>query len=199
MTTQLCSAHDIIALHAKKITDWYNNDKSLIEPNDLLQAIELNHLNNFSLWLDEDKARRDDKGFEYVYNAKRNIDHYNQQRNNQMENIDQILFNQLQPLTQGGEFHSETPGMIIDRLSILSLKQYHMHLQTQRNDVDDVHQKNCHDKYNIICLQLTHLGEFLDKYLRDIQDKKRSFRLYKQFKMYNDKSLNPELYQPAES
>jgi hypothetical protein len=32
--------------------------------------------------------------------------------------------------------HSETTGMMIDRLSILSLKIFHMRLQTERTDVD---------------------------------------------------------------
>lgn len=47
-----------------------------------------NHHWNYALWHEEDKARRDDKGFEYVYHAKRNIDRYNQQRNNMMEAMD---------------------------------------------------------------------------------------------------------------
>ena len=35
--------------------------------------------------------------------------------------------------TPDSPLHSETPGMIIDRLSILSLKVYHMRLEAGRN------------------------------------------------------------------
>lgn len=46
------------------------------------RLLEENHLRNFSLWHEEDVARRDDLGFERIYQAKRSIDRFNQERNN---------------------------------------------------------------------------------------------------------------------
>ena len=56
-----------------------------------------NHLRNFLLWHEEDIARRDDLGCERVYQAKRAIDRYNQERNNFIEEMDQALVVALRP------------------------------------------------------------------------------------------------------
>lgn len=188
------NSNQISQLQKERISHWYQAGTSIQSTRDLWQAIERNHLNNFSLWLDEDKARRDDKGFEYVYRAKRQIDQYNQQRNNEMEIIDTMLFNTLQPIQTDVEFHSETPGMMIDRLSILHLKQYHMHQQTLRTDVNETHRQTCQTKLKTIDLQIEHLMHCLDRLVEQVQAGTRSFRVYHQFKMYNDSTLNPELY-----
>jgi hypothetical protein len=84
--------------------------------------------------------------------------------------------------------------MIIDRLSILALKSYHMALQTQRQDVDENHRNSCHNKLAIIHQQLKQLTQCLKQLLDEVQERKRTFRIYHQFKMYNDPTLNPELY-----
>src|SRR5690606_8526803 len=87
------------------------------------RLVEENHLRNFSLWHEEDIARRDDIGFEAVSRAKRNIDRFNQERNNFAEEMDKAIVNALAPAETGCPRNSETPGMIIDRLSILALKE----------------------------------------------------------------------------
>ena len=162
---------------------------------DFLGIVEENHAFNFQLWNAEDRARREDMGFEFVYNAKREIDHYNQQRNNRMETMDEWLFNELQPTCSTTcPVHSETPGMIIDRLSILTLKAYHMALQVARVDVDSNHLETCHSKLHTINEQKKQLQDCLQHYLEEINNKTRTFRVYHQFKMYNDATLNPQLY-----
>lgn len=162
------------------------------------QLVEENHAFNFQLWHAEDRARRDDLGFEFVYQAKREIDTCNQLRNNRMEAMDEWLFNKLQPAKpEHCPVNSESPGMIIDRLSILSLKSYHMALQTERQDVTEEHRKSCTNKFETIQLQLAQLTLCLKQLLNEVQDKNRTFRIYHQFKMYNDPMLNPELYNQA--
>ncbi len=61
------------------------------------RLLEENHLRNFSLWHEEDVARRDDLGFERVYQAKRNIDRFNQERNNFAEEMDKAVVAALHP------------------------------------------------------------------------------------------------------
>lgn len=161
----------------------------------LLGLVEENHAFNFQLWNTEDCARRDDLGYEYVYQAKRRIDHFNQQRNNRMEAIDLALSEQLHPASHlDCPVHSETPGMMIDRLSILSLKAYHMKQQTHRQDASTEHRQQCLLKYEIIETQKKQLTDCLAELLKEVAQKQRTFRLYHQFKMYNDPNLNPELY-----
>ncbi len=159
-----------------------------------LQLVEENHSFNYQLWHAEDRARREDKGYEFVYHAKREIDYYNQQRNNRMEAIDEWLFDNMLPsLESTCPVHSETPGMMIDRLSILALKAYHMQLQVLRTDVDLTHRERCQLKWKMILAQKDQLQACLEQLFKDIQEGLRSFKIYRQFKMYNDPTLNPQL------
>jgi hypothetical protein len=187
---------DIERLHRESILLWKTQP---IIPNksEFLNLVLQNHAFNFQLWQEEDKARREDKGFEFVYNAKRQIDHFNQQRNNHMELMDQWLYQQVKLTAVAAvdcPVHSETPGMMIDRLSILSLKQFHMGLQTTRQNVDEPHRLSCLDKLQLIERQRNQLLICLREFFDDCLSGKRTFKLYLQLKMYNDKNLNPELY-----
>lgn len=184
----------ISALHRESIIRWQKG--VCLAQEGFLALVEKNHAFNFQLWNAEDRARRDDKGHAFVYHAKREIDGFNQQRNNCMEAMDQWLFEQLSPAAPSINcpVHSETPGMIIDRLSILALKIHHMRLQTERTDVDDTHQQSCQKKLYTLLSQQEQLHQCIEQLAAEIKDKKRTFRLYHQFKMYNDPTLNPELY-----
>ena len=185
---------EIAVLHSDSIINWKKDGVNLNCDN-FFRLAEENHAFNYQLWHAEDRARRDDAGYEFVYHAKREIDKHNQQRNNRMEMMDEWLFNQLQPAsTTVCPVHSETPGMMVDRLSILALKAYHMMLQTTRQDVDDTHRQTCFDKLHIIKAQQKQLQTCLHDLLQEVSNKTRTFRVYHQFKMYNDPTLNPELY-----
>lgn len=188
------NASAIIALHKKSILLWKSNGIEY-QQKQFLQLVEENHSFNYQLWHAEDRARRDDMGYEFVYQAKREIDFCNQLRNNRMEAMDEWIYTLLQPAKPDHcPVNSESPGMIIDRLSILSLKSYHMALQTKRDDVDEEHRKTCTQKLEIIQEQLEQLTLCLEQLLTDVENKTRTFRVYHQFKMYNDPKLNPELY-----
>lgn len=189
----------ITKLHKNCIIQWKFSGINH-QHQDFYRLVEENHAFNYQLWHAEDRARREDMGYEFVYHAKREIDQCNQLRNNRMEAMDTWLYDLLQPAEHSHcAVNSESPGMIIDRLSILSLKSYHMTLQTQRQDVDEEHRTICQSKLEIIQQQLEQLDFCLKQFLIEIQEKKRTFRVYHQFKMYNDPSLNPELYSPRYS
>ena len=187
-------ATEIALLHRECITHW-KKDGITFNQMDFLKIVEENHAFNYQLWHAEDRARRDDLGFEFVFRAKREIDHYNQQRNNRMEAMDEWLATSLEPAPPSScPVHSETPGMMIDRLSILALKAYHMSLQVVRVDVDVLHQQVCRAKLLTIEEQQKQLQDCLYLLLQAIHSKTRTFRVYHQFKMYNDPTLNPEIY-----
>lgn len=192
--SELIQASTITQLHQNCIMQWKAAGISH-QYEGLYRQVEENHAFNYQLWHAEDRARRDDMGHEFVYHAKREIDRCNQLRNNCMETIDTLLFNSLQPMSHTQcPVHSESPGMIIDRLSILALKSYHMELQTKRQDVDEQHRSTCRHKLAVIHQQLEQLTCCFDILIEEVVTKKRTFRIYHQFKMYNDPMLNPELY-----
>jgi len=181
-------------LQRKKTVAWHQGPYGPSQ-NGFLQLVEANHYCNFELWHEEDRARRDDKGYRFVYQAKRNIDAWNQKRNDLIEKIDRWLVERLPDMPNDIAMNSETPGMIIDRLSILTLKAYHMKEESQRESAQRFQREGCMRKLDIIRRQHADLFEALELLMADVFKGKRGFRVYSQFKMYNDPALNPELYE----
>ncbi len=158
--------------------------------------IAANHRYNGLLWNEEDKARRTDVGAQEIAACKRLIDQYNQKRNDAVEAIDEAILESLGNPEPAGEarLNSETAGAMIDRLSILSLKIFHMKEQTQRVDVDLDHIRKCETKLERLTEQRIDLGACFDVLLDEARTGRAYFKVYRQFKMYNDPSLNPYLY-----
>jgi hypothetical protein len=158
--------------------------------------IELNHRHNSLLWDEEDLARRKDVPDSAIAANKRTIDRYNQERSNAIEHIDELLLRRLaavQPSAQA-RLNSETAGSIIDRLSITSLKIFHMRLQTERTDASAEHIETCRAKLARLLEQRGDLQACLDSLLSECAAGHAYFKIYRQFKMYNDPTLNPYLY-----
>jgi Protein of unknown function (DUF4254) len=191
-----CQPHDVsgIAAHQAVLTHRWHQTGPVAPGEGFIRLVEENHLRNFLLWHEEDVARRDDLGFESVYRAKRAIDRYNQERNNYAEEMDKAYVAELQPLEIGPPRNSETPGMIVDRLSILALKEYHMHEEAVRPDAGEAHREKCAQKFARIRQQRLDLIAALEGLLAEVRAGRRTFSVYYQFKMYNDPALNPQLY-----
>jgi len=158
--------------------------------------VELNHRCNCLLWDEEDLARRTQVADSEIAGNKRAIDRANQQRNDAIELIDETLLETLSDVERrpGARLNSETAGSMIDRLSILSLKIHHMRLQTQRRDVDRAHIDNCLARLARFLEQRADLAGCLDRLLADAWLGNAWFKVYRQFKMYNDPALNPAVY-----
>ncbi|HQZ63620.1 MAG TPA: DUF4254 domain-containing protein [Planctomycetaceae bacterium] len=186
-----------IVARQQQCTHQWHSDEPAAHGDGFLAMVEQNHLENFCLWHEEDIARRDDLGAHRVLQAKRTIDRHNQRRNDLVEKMDLWLVRELKPVESGCSFNSETPGMMIDRLSILALKEYHMNEEVQRTDATGEHRSKCMAKLNVIRQQITDLTRALDDLLVQVQQGTRSFRIYFQFKMYNDAELNPQLRKAA--
>jgi len=186
---------DAITHLQSALTDqWHQTTPRASEVKDELERLIIeNHLRNFLLWHEEDIARREDIGHARIYQAKRAIDRYNQQRNDFIEKIDKHLVASLKPSTEGCPFNSETPAMMIDRLSILALKEFHMREETEREDAASEHVCKCSKKLIVVTQQIADLALALNTLVEEVKTGTRSFRVYFQFKMYNDPELNPEL------
>jgi hypothetical protein len=159
-------------------------------------SIEANHRFNTLLWDEEDQARRRDVADSAIAANKRAIDGYNQKRNDAIERIDEALLARLAAVTpRAGAWHnSETAGAMIDRLSILALKVFHMRAQAERTDADADHVASCDEKLARLIVQRNDLARCLDTLLVAAARGDAFWRIYRQFKMYNDPALNPYLY-----
>jgi len=190
-------AADVVAFHDSRhaIASWAKSGAAQHAAG-LWQAIEDNHRNNCALWDEEDLARRRSVPDSEIAANKRAIDGYNQKRNDAIERIDEFLLTALTatPPKPDARLNSETAGSMCDRLSILSLKIHHMRIQTLRTDVDREHVDTCKAKLARLVEQRTDLAGCLDGLLAECTRGESQFKVYRQFKMYNDPKLNPAVY-----
>ncbi len=193
------SAERIIEWYTDLTDLWHNAAPMVSEDHDSPKGMtQWIHFKNFTLWHLEDEARRDDIADEEIVKIKRSIDYNNQRRSEVIEKIDVWLANVL--ATSGiepevdVEINSETPGSIIDRLSILTLKIFHMEEQVERKDVGKEHIEISQKKLVILDEQRQDLGRALDKLILDLRQAHKRHKIYHQFKMYNDPNFNPALY-----
>ena len=147
-------------------------------------------------WHYEDLIR--DPGIKPVeaLELKRKIDASNQDRTDTVEDIDSYFLNQFNSVTPQADATSntESPAWAYDRLSILSLKIYHMLEESQRNTASATHRQQCADKLAVLQTQRQDLSRSIDQLLDDLSAGRKTMKVYKQMKMYNDKALNPVLY-----
>lgn len=185
----------ILSLHKQSTISWHDVIK-LSQEELPWKYVEENHLKNFCLWHEEDIVRIPDIETIRIVEAKRNIDRFNQQRNDAIEKMDEWILFYLNMIKVGPQekMHSETPGMIIDRLSIMSLKRYHMLEETFRSDASEAHKLLCNNKVMVLTEQIADLADCLRNLFKLLESGELKFKVYRQFKMYNDPNLNPELY-----
>ncbi len=185
----------IVALH--DAANALGHDASLPKPaaaSAFDSLILAQHAANFDLWHREDAARDPLAGDAVIAAVKRNIDKLNQRRNDLAERVDIALLDAAPAQNVAAPLHSETPGMMIDRLSILSLKVFHTAEEAHRRGADSAHHIRNQDRLVILEEQRTDLAACLDALWHDVTSGLRRFKLYRQMKMYNDPALNPVLY-----
>ena len=158
--------------------------------------IDVNHRCNRLLWDEEDLARRTEVPAAQIVANKRAIDAYNQQRNDAIERIDELLLARLAGVIVSADawHNSETAGSITDRLSILALKIFHMSAAAKRPATAAAHRAACRDRHRRLCVQRDELASCFDTLLTHAVEGAAFWRIYRQFKMYNDPLFNPYLY-----
>ncbi len=189
---------EIIQLHISTVAAWHREPMEN-HYDGLLSLVCQQHQFNYQLWHQEDIARSPNVSDSEIATVKRAIDRFNQLRNDWIERVDDWLTRYLEEnhvvAVDGAPQNSETPGSIVDRLSILALRIFHLEEQLERTDIDEAHIEKVQSRLAICRVQQNELATCLDRLLTQILAGQVHHRTYRQFKMYNDPSLNPYLYQ----
>jgi hypothetical protein len=192
-------AKHVVSVFQKSVIDWHKEEKPSNNPYDP-QSIDhtlyqKNQVDTIQ-WHIEDEIRRPDIPLEEVVALKRKIDALNQDRTDTVEKLDDFVGELVKNVTvqPNARLNSESPAWIMDRMSILELKIFHMKEQVERKDASPEHLQNCQNKLNILTEQREDLILCLDELIEDYAKGIRRFKVYRQMKMYNDKNLNPSLY-----
>lgn len=189
----------VVEIFKNSVSDWHKEESPSANPfpPSSLEFLfyQKNQIDTIQ-WHVEDEIRRPDLPDKDLVQFKRRIDALNQERTDLVEQIDDQISAMFKSVEKkpDARMNSETPAWLIDRMSILELKIYHMKEQTERKDVSPEHIQTCQNKLNVLLEQRADLSKCLDELLDDLAKGDKFYKVYRQMKMYNDKNLNPSLY-----
>jgi hypothetical protein len=199
----MLSANDCYKAFQKSIDDYHIHDdvdaplRNPFPPNSFEALLYHKNWIDTVQWHLEDIIRKPEIDPKEGIALKRRIDKSNQDRTDMVEKVDdQFLakFHGVVPKPRA-RMNSETPAWLLDRMSILLLKIYHMKEQTERTDVSADHISKTKSKLSVLLEQREDMRQAYDELIEDIEKGNRKFKVYRQMKMYNDSSLNPMLYE----
>lgn len=139
------------------------------------KALALHGL-NFALWHHEDAVLRPGADDHEVARRKRCIDDVNARRNAAIEDIDATLLDRVDP-NPNAPLHTETPGTMVDRLSVLALRIVHTNRAGQPTA-----------RLAVLDEQYDDLFAGLEQFLARLQAGEVRFKLYRQFKSAGQRS-----------
>lgn len=167
-----------------------------------IQGSDIEQLLYQKCWIDtvqwhyEDLIRDPDIDPKGGMALKRLIDASNQRRTDMVEQIDDWFLAEFETVNVevNATVNTESPAWVVDRLSILALKIYHMREQVERDNVDREHVEQAKAKLAVLHEQQIDLSASFNELLADIGSGKRLMKVYRQMKLYNDPATNPVLY-----
>ncbi len=172
---------------SKIFKDFLTNSRKDSDCSNSLEALILKTIQvNKKIWDLEDSARRFELGDKHVATSKRDIDINNQIRNDLIRQMDREIstyFDVSPGLRES--FYSETPGMIIDRLAIIFIKDSVIK-SILSAIVDTGLRAEYKQKEQTILNQMKNIGEFLDLYLKRLINNEVYFEVQDAVKLYND-------------
>jgi hypothetical protein len=199
----MLNANQCYEAFQRSIDDYHVHDHVDTSIKNAYPPASFEHLLYAKNWIDtvqwhlEDIIRLPEINPVEALQIKRRIDKSNQDRTDMVEKIDDYFLEQFKGVTSkaSAKINSETPAWLLDRMSILLLKIFHMKEQTERKDASAEHIEKCKAKLNVLMEQRADMQLAFDQLMEDIKSGDRKMKVYRQMKMYNDASLNPMLYQ----
>jgi hypothetical protein len=196
MKAELCNKIFISVIDQYHINN--DVDSSYVNPYNL---DTLEYLLFEKCWIDtvqwhlEDLIRNPNIDSNKGLELKHRIDKSNQNRTDIVEKVDDYYFSIFKNTSEkDSKLNTESPGWVVDRLSILNLKIYHMNEQLERKNVTAEHILNCEKKMVVLQNQRIDLSNSFNELLEEYKEGIKKMKVYRQMKMYNDSNLNPELY-----
>lgn len=175
--------------HARLTRLWHQQSPA-VEGEGIAALVTENHRQNFLIWHEEDIARRDDLPTERIVAAKRTIDRHNQLRNDAIEALDEAITAAFPVPPDSAPLHSESPGMIVDRLSIMALRGYHLEEKAAAAGTPANVQEECRRRLKTLQQQQTALTGCLETLLSQLAAGRRRFLPCRPLKLYNDSRFN---------
>ena len=81
---------------------------------------------------------------------------------------------------------AETVGWLVDKITIIELKIFHMREQAERRDVTEEFRQRCLARIDVMHEQRDDLAAEVSKLIADMAGGRVVPKVYRQFKMYND-------------
>jgi len=94
---------------------------------------------------------------------------------------------------------AETVGWLVDKITIIELKIYHMREQAQRRDATEEFRRRCEQRLEVMREQRDDLARELTTLVADMAGGRVVPKVYRQFKMYNDPQYRTATPAPPES
>lgn len=187
----------ITDLHRTTVQRWHR--EAIDNPYEgFLHLICQQHQRNFLLWhqraLGHDPCASD----QTIAEVKRTIDQLEQQRDELIQRIDLGLVNQLEAWgarpRPGARINTESPGRVIDRLSLLSLRVHDLEEQLGCEDLSPETREEVRSNLEVLQEQLRDLATSLIELLDDIVAGRKRLKVYRQVRIHHDPKLPPQLY-----
>lgn len=186
----------------QSITDYHKHDDvdyNMVNPhgeNNLEAILYQKNWIDAVQWHLEDIVRDPKVTDAQIAQIKRRIDKSNQDRTDKVEMLDDWIVEYFKDVKveKNARLNTESAAWVLDRISILALKIFHMNEQVLRTDADQEHKDKCQMKLEILLDQKKDLSQSFDELMQDIAEGKKRIKVYRQMKMYNDEKLNPILY-----
>ncbi len=144
-------------------------------------------INTFQ-WHEEDKSRDHGATDQVQAAVKRSIDASNRRRVRTVDRLDDMIHAGLARagvIAPDAPLNSESPGSIIDRLTVLALKIHHV--AEARDDLPAGHERQTmQDRLDGLLEQRDDLGGCLEALLAGIRGGRMGLKLYRQVKVYRE-------------
>ena len=169
---------DVLDLHSSTVALWHQQEIRNPYHGFMQVVLRAAQASTTCCWHEEDVARSPDVSDQRIAEVKRAIDRYNQQHADyHIEQLDMFLMEWLSregvSPQKGARLNTETPGSAIDRLSIVSLRIYHMQEQIDRTDAKAEHKQKAADRLAICLRQRSDLSgaAIQEELLADISER----------------------------